>query len=201
MPTGYTSDVSTGEITTLKAYALRCARAFGATVQFRDDPLDLDLEAEIAELGSDDIRCHTRRLAEAKQDLKRIKNMPLGELKEEAEKENAEELLRYEETVREEAEELARYQAMIDKVEAWEAPTPDHYELKNFMLSQLRESIQFDCGSSRFPPTPMTPAEYYASKLEHATRQIHYHETALAKAIEQANTRRKWLTDLIESVT
>ena len=40
MPTGYTADIQDGKITTLREYALSCARAFGALIMMRDDPHD-----------------------------------------------------------------------------------------------------------------------------------------------------------------
>ena len=39
MPTGYTSGVATGEIKDFKTYALQCARAFGACIMLRDEPM------------------------------------------------------------------------------------------------------------------------------------------------------------------
>src|SRR5690348_5408929 len=38
MPTGYTAEVAEGKVTDFRTFALRCARAFGATIMQRDDP-------------------------------------------------------------------------------------------------------------------------------------------------------------------
>lgn len=43
MPTGYTASVADGTTTTLRAFALQCARAFGATVTMRDDPMSAEI--------------------------------------------------------------------------------------------------------------------------------------------------------------
>ena len=39
MPTGYTCHIEDGTVTTLRQYALTCARAFGACASMRDEPL------------------------------------------------------------------------------------------------------------------------------------------------------------------
>ena len=46
MTTGYTDAVGKGEITEFKDYALLCARAFGACVSMRDEPLDAEIPEE-----------------------------------------------------------------------------------------------------------------------------------------------------------
>jgi hypothetical protein len=63
MPTGYTEGVSKGEITDFKVYALRCARAFGACVMLRDEPVT----DEIPEFEPSDY--HQKRLKEAQTQL------------------------------------------------------------------------------------------------------------------------------------
>ena len=40
MPTGYTAIIEDDPNCTFEQYLMRCARAFGATVTMRDDPLD-----------------------------------------------------------------------------------------------------------------------------------------------------------------
>lgn len=40
MPSAYTAPVQDGKITEFKDFAILCARAFGACIDMRDDPLD-----------------------------------------------------------------------------------------------------------------------------------------------------------------
>jgi hypothetical protein len=40
MPTGYTSKIATGEMTSLRHFILTCARGMGALVHMRDEPSD-----------------------------------------------------------------------------------------------------------------------------------------------------------------
>ena len=43
MPSGYTEGVASGKVTEFKEYALLCARAFGACISLRDEPLSLEI--------------------------------------------------------------------------------------------------------------------------------------------------------------
>lgn len=46
MPTGYTEAVQSGEVTEFRDFALRCARAMGALIMMRDDPMDAPIPDE-----------------------------------------------------------------------------------------------------------------------------------------------------------
>lgn len=48
MPTGYTYPVCEGKITEFPDFALSCARAFGALISMREEPMDAPLPDEIA---------------------------------------------------------------------------------------------------------------------------------------------------------
>lgn len=40
MPTGYTAPIYEGKQITFPEFAMQCARAFGALIDMRDDPMD-----------------------------------------------------------------------------------------------------------------------------------------------------------------
>ncbi len=104
---------------------------------------------------------------------------------------------------RQTAIERARYEAMIAKVEAWTPPTPDHDGLKKFMLDQLRESVEWDCGGfggSGPAPTRQTEAEWKAEALAQARHQIEHYTAEHAKEIERVNGRNEWIRDLRASL-
>jgi hypothetical protein len=200
MPTGYTAPVEDGTITTFRDFTMLCTRAFGATIEMRDDPMDAKIVIE--KIGQDNIDHHTRSLAGAKAE----KDAVLLMSDEEAERRAA---LRYEQTrlnseqyVRESVEKVARYQAMIAKVEAWRIPTDDHMNFKKFMLDQLHESLRYVTPSDAYTSevVRMTGLEYRDAEFDCASDNVSYHEKALARAIENAERSRKWLTDLIDSV-
>lgn len=196
MPTGYTADVQDGTVTEFSEFAMQCARAFGALITMRDEPSDAPIPQEFAPSNY-----NAERLVEAQRDLARLEAMTESEQKAAADAANAAAFKSWDDRESTKAEQRARYEAMIQKVEAWEPPTADHNELKRFMLRQLRESIEFDCGPPYAPrPGLVNAKDWYAGALARANRDIAYHAEQQAEETERARKRTKWVSDLRASL-
>jgi len=196
MPTGYTADVQSGKVTTLTEYAMQCARAFGATIMMRDDPADKPIPARFEPQTA----YNDEGLAEAQKQLAELEALTDSECADRAEDDYQKSLVVYHERVARRAEQKARYEAMIAKVNAWEAPRT-HAEMKSFMLSQLRQSVDFDCnGEWDREPKREAPVAWRARKISDAAKNISYHAEARKKEIERTEDRNKWLDDLRASL-
>jgi hypothetical protein len=93
----------------------------------------------------------------------------------------------------------------FSKVKAWQPPTSEHVGLKAFMENQIKESINFDCGTSYYieelKNTRLQSAtEYKAKQLEYALKDLDYHKKQLTKEIERTESRNNWITKLYESL-
>lgn len=185
MPTGYTHDVGTGELTDFRAFALRCARAFGATVTQRDE--DINIPPRHREVDP----YYTAKVSEAEQELERYKAMSLDEAEAEMEAEHKQAIEHQRRTISERNAQRERYEQMAALAEAWEPPTEEHRELKDFMVNQLVESIDFDCNTSYIPkPPPRQPARDWLrdkvmmveSRLSNARSRLHEQEDNCAAA-------------------
>lgn len=181
MPTGYTARLNDGRPTTFPEFAMDCARAFGALIEMRDEapgaPIPERFEpspfyalmaeearARIAEIAYwDDAEAQRQALAACVAEGRRI-----------AER-NAESV-----AVR------GRYEAMLAQARAWRPPTPDHFELRKFMISQLEESIRFDCWTDTSEPHLLTAAAYRAQELayarDRAARAVVHQDEEIARA-------------------
>lgn len=194
MPTGYTSPIYEGKAITFEQFVWRCARAFGALVHMRDEPMD-----KLPPKESKRESYHEGRLAEATAELARLRTLSLKD----AGKEAAAEYARTVDEVRASNEKStamrARYSEMLGKVVEWQPPTPEHVGLKDFMVAQLREAREFDCHE-RPMPTRETPAEWLASALTDAERTVTYHTNELAKDRQRLEDRYGWLNALRKSV-
>jgi hypothetical protein len=93
--------------------------------------------------------------------------------------------------------ENGRYAAMREKVLAWNPPSDDHLEMKNFMLQQIEKS--FD-NYKNDPPTPMTGAEWLGEQVRHAQHNIEYQTKARADEIKRVEGRNRWVRLLRESL-
>lgn len=196
MPTGYTESVQDGTVTDFADFALQCARAFGACISMRDDPMDAPVPDEFT--ASD---YNGRALVEAQADLAKLAAMSPTDRQAAADLANAEAAKTWDDHEEEKARQNLRYEAMLEKVHQWAPPTDEHTGLKKFMIEQLTHSIDFDCGppySKR--PTPKTVDDWYSEALADAHRTVAYHAKTQAEEIERARKRTQWIRDLRASL-
>lgn len=132
MATGYTAGVADGTITNFRTFAMQCARAFGALIEMRDDPMDTPIPTELKPSSY-----HETALATANARLAELKAMAPDEITQKASADLAQDQAASETYRRARVEENARLRKMAAQVEAWSPPTPDHNGMKDFMLEQL----------------------------------------------------------------
>ena len=128
MPTGYTADIEKG--ISFKEYALRCARAFGACIEMRDDPNDKPIpeKFEVSDY-------HTKALAAAKRKLAEVTKMSIADCEKRAEKEYNQRTKEHNETISKKLALKKKYEDMLAEVRAWKIPSPEHTEFAKFMES------------------------------------------------------------------
>ncbi len=197
MPTGYTADVQDGKLTEFNDFALRCARAFGALITMRDDPMDAPLPDKIEPSTS----YHDKALAEATATLARLRDMTPAKAEKEAQKAHAKLMAAHEEYEAEKRLRRERYEAMLAKVREWTPPTKDHVGLKTFMKEQLAESIKFDCGPPSPAPKLQSGPDWLAAELARAERDLKYHTENRAEEVQRAEGRTEWVKQLRKSLT
>lgn len=194
MPTGYTASVADGKITTLHDFAMQCARGMGALIMMRDEPWD----APIPERFEPSTSYHDEKLVEYREELAKLDGMSDSECAAQQKAELDERLAAEARYDAEKAAQLARYEAMIAQVEAWKT---DAEGIRDFMLSQLRESIKFDCSSyERESPTVLTPGEWRAERRKKLAKDVGYHEQRRAEEVSRTADRNRWLAALRASL-
>lgn len=194
MPTGYTHDVQTGKVTDFRAFALRCAKAFGACIEMRDEPIGTPIPDEF-EPGTKHFDAQIVRAVKA---IDRISSMSDDDCEKEAFAVFQGKAADYEKQARGREEERLRYKRMLAKVSAWTPPTDDHEGLKSFMQEQLTESIDHDCGGKEYDryPDRETGKEWRLREFAAARRTVEHSTNGRDKEIERTNERNKWLKDL-----
>ena len=196
MPTGYTADVQRGKITDFPAFALLCARAFGATISMRDDGMDAPIPDEFQPSQH-----YAEWAREERARLDALLAMTPDEItaaRDEAEAKRAASLAEAEER---RAQELARYEAMLAAVKAWVPPTPEHVGLQAFMVEQLRESIRFDCGPVTYNSAPLPPpAEWHAIQIKNTAANLDRNLRSQREEEERVAGRNAWVRSLRQSL-
>lgn len=195
MATGYTHGVREGNVTTLRAFALCCARAVSANVMMKDD----DMDAPIREYEPPSY--YRAQLKEAREELQEVECMTIEQATQLSleEYEKACEVLMAITKSRE--EDRKRYAAMLDKVQAWTPPTVEHEGFKKFMIEQLAESISHDCTVYAYPPPKLkSPAEYRDEKLAMVKRSVKNYEEEWEREQQEARKSNEWNRALFDSL-
>ena len=194
MPTGYTLDLYDGKDITFEEFVLKCARAFGALIDMRDEPMDAPIPERFE--PSDH---HLEELEKAKRRLKEIRKWNEEKAEQEAERAYREALKEREEFIKKNKLIRKRYEDMLSKVQKWKPPTIEHASLKQFMIQQLLESIEFDCFVPEMPQR-LSGEEYREQQIKKALSDIEYHEKEYAEEVNRVYEKNKWLLSLRESL-
>lgn len=199
MPTGYTSSVGDGKVTNFIDFAKQCARAFGACIMQRDEGLSSDI---IIDEPSDH---NAKELQVAIKKYKDFKKKTSKELMTWVIKTKKEQINNYEDMINERKLIQQRYEAMLEKVKSWIPPTKDHINLKEFMIKQLKESIDFDCDLKYYYEQLeqikiKTNQEIIDEQIKDYEWSIEYHSKANKDELDRVKERNQWKKDLIKSL-
>lgn len=196
MPTGYTSIIEERDVS-FEEFVWRCARAFGALIDMRDD----SLEAAIPErLEPSDY--YQRSVREAERRVIQLERMNAAERSAEGARLKRESLAAHRDWLNRQQATNARYSTIEQKVETWQPPTTEHVRLKEFMLEQLRISkgdtsyIEQSIAAS----DSKTPGEFFADELSTARRRLKSAREHQQQELERVASRNEWLAQLRNSV-
>ena len=197
MPTGYTAGVVDGEVTSLRVFALTCARAFGALVEFRDDPTD----KIITEIPKPTY--HAEQLTAARAEFKTFTSQTKKQKLAWAQAAIAERQKGARAYAEKDKLENQRLDAMIDKVEAWPVPTRGHVEYKNFMLQQLRTSLNDlrYCTESVKNADAAVAEDVIREQVAQLKRNIAYHSDAAKQELARWKERVAWIKAITSTLT
>lgn len=196
MPTGYTAKVEDG--LSFYEYALNCSRAFGALIEMRDLPADAEIPDEFKPS-----EYHLEQLMQASLELKKYMAMRSSEAATAAKVLFETECRDRENVIRKRKELKRKYEVLLAQAKDYEAPTPDHVEYKNFMISQLEKSIEADCDLGyykRTEPVLKTGEEYRKLMVDMALNSIKRHSEGYQKEIENCARRTAWVKAMKKSL-
>lgn len=183
-----------GNGVSFRDFAMRCARAMGACVTMRDDPMD----APIRTFESSDY--HAKAAAEERERMRKLEAMT----EEDAERASLEDYQREVERIngynREKEENRWKYEAMLSEVMGWEPPTPDHVGMKEFMAKQIRDSIQWDCSPYEDRPRKIDGKTWLRQQKQQCSKSIVYHATEQEAEESRTKARNEWVAQLVASL-
>lgn len=196
MPTGYTAKlIEKGQ--TFPEFALTCARAFGACVELRDESLDTPLPDAFVPSPY-----HANALKKARATLTRLERMTKAERVAYGVKQQKHLLASYRRGAASQQKQNAVLAAMEQTVASWHPPTPDHYDIKAFMLQQIdvskSKSDFYENATKEI--AAITPFQYWADEVADAKRSITRHINEMKKEKERAERNTRWIQALRNSL-
>lgn len=197
MSTGYTAAIEKG--ISLRQFILSCARAMGACIMQRDDPSDeLPKKREPTDY-------HSKKIAEAEATLAEIKAMSDDAAYTKATEEYKRELESIESSIRGKNELKGKYESMLAQVRSWNPPSSEHRGLKDFMTSQITESISFDCGGSYYRDRAkelkrLSGPKWKDKEIKRALHDLDYHQREHNEELERCRSQNEWIEQLYKSL-
>lgn len=200
--TGYTQALVDNNLD-FPTFALTCARAFGVCNSLRDEPLDVLPPEKIEEHNY-----YREQLEKANEKLKLLNAMSKEEALEWSRNEIAHQITNLKKTKEKvlAKDEIGKCRAMVEKVEAWEPPTEDHFSLKNFMLQQLSESIRYASGSTSYYDEGIerlekaNPDKFFQEEIENVVKDLKRYDEEWEKETLRAQESNDWLKNLRDSL-
>lgn len=198
MPTGYTAILEDRDDVTFREFCLRCARAMGVCIMQRDDPGDKAMVLD--ERPSD---YHERALNSAREQFALYESMTPERVAVIQEGDLAEARKQADEAIAKKQALQQRYCVMLKKVAAWKPPTQDHQGLKDFMVQQLADSLDWDCDVTYWLNQRQGPVDcevWLEAKRDKAGKDCDYHAAELLKEVARVTDRNKWKRELVSSL-
>jgi hypothetical protein len=194
MSTSYTSIIENGA--TFQQYALRCARAFGILLHMKDESIDAEIPDEI-KLST--VAYHENELKENIEEKNKLLSITESDKIDNVLKHNNDMLCKYRKQKKRISDLMKKYNDMLNQCKKYEPPTKDHIEFKNFMISQIVESIEFDCYPTT-KPKEFTSEEYYNLQLKEVNWNIEYHTRKLIEEKKRMVDGNIWIQSLKKSL-
>jgi hypothetical protein len=198
MPTGYTANIE--KDITFKEYALDCARAFGACIDLRDEPLSTPIPEKFEESNY-----YKERVESAIKERDEFSLMSKKDRRKLFEREVVDSIKDARRVILERKRKLVKYEAMLFKVKKFVPPTEEHVEYKNFMISQIESSIDFDCDVKYYEKaireqSALTFNEWEKDREEQLRDSVIYHNKHLSEEKARIQGRNKWISDMRKAV-
>lgn len=136
MPTGYTSYIKDGKITSGKEFLKLCTRAFGIAVDLKDESLDVPTPNHF-----EPHPYYEKAYKDSLVSREKAYSMTLEEVKEDIISKYNDNKGRAAKILEEYKDEDKKYLKVREEVEKWIPPTPEHENLKKFCLEQIDMSL------------------------------------------------------------
>jgi hypothetical protein len=182
---------------TFEEFILTCAKAFGACIEMRDDPLDTPIPDKFK--GDSYYEKEMERSAVELKKLESMSESARVKLGTERRQKNLDSI---EDRLKEIDVQNARVTNMVVLVNKWEPPSHDHVELKVFMLEQLKLSFNDPVywRNMKKLVSSKSPVQYYMDEVNTTKEHIEYASKNHMEDLERLKERNLWIKQLRDSI-
>lgn len=202
MASGYTQEVLSGNVNTLKEFAAVCAKGFGATSHQQKEALNTPLRDMV------ESKEHKKSIRALKATLKKFNAITDEEL-------IADELKALKETKKHYLEKIVimkeakkKCSALLLEVQLWTPPTENHIVVKEMMEEHLKSTIEFDCDLDPVNQLiedienkmgSIDPEAIRKKQVEAIEQQIDFHEQSHKVDVDHVKQSNEWILELMGS--
>lgn len=209
MPTGLNAPLVDGEDTSLRGMLVRCAYQYGALVQYRDSNIDRnELPEKARPMDQEREPYQVKALRQYKAEKESFTAKTREQQQQEMDAFYQGQVRQWWETKNEHDEIFERVKKVRDEALAWEPPTEDHVNYKEFVISQIDSAIEHDCRYAQFNgpeddphgPRQQRLDDWIDDKLDFLDRIIEMYEKDSGEAEERVEEAQDWLDNLREAL-
>ena len=196
MPTGYTAKIADG--ISFNDFIMDCARAFGACISMRDEPNDKPIPEKF-----EASKWYKEKYEATQKELESLSKLSIETASTIANEDYEKAVASRQEGITKNDRLKERYYAMLGCAKQWQPPTPDHIELKSFMIKQIEDSVKFDCDNSyhlKNQPVLLSGEKWIEKRRAKLLKDLDYYFDENQKEIERNNGRNAWVKALRESL-
>lgn len=200
MASGYTSEILNGKVNTLKQFAQVLAKGFGATSHQKEEALNTPIKK--AKVGT----YHNKAIRELKSNLKEFNLITDKELIADEKRALKASKKHYKEKIVIMKKAKSKCSKLLLEAQLWEIPTDNHKVVKDMMIEELKNVIEFDCDIEPvnqlikdIDSREIDPLEIREKQVASFKQQIEFHEESHKVDKDHVEQSNKWVSELMES--
>ena len=203
MPTGYTAWIEDGRITTGKDFLKLCTRAFGIAIELKDEPLSVPT---LTKFEPDTY--YKKRLEDEIANYEKLNAMSFEDTKAEILRAYADRINMYKTMLENSLKRNKQYAKVRAEVEAWNPPTEEHRELKEFALKQIDMCVdtqeQIDkyreYANEQLDDSDNAVAKYLCEQMEFHTKSLKRAKESWEAELKRTKDKNEWMEQFLKSL-
>jgi len=202
MANGNTTQILNGNVTTLKEYASVLAKGFGAMSHQQNEPLNTPIREAVVNEE------HNKEKRALKRSLKKFNAITDEELIADEKKALVASKAHYKEKIVTMKAAKKKCSALLLEAQLWEIPTENHQVVKDLMIKELKDVIDFDCDLEPVNQLikdidnrmdNIDPADIRKKQVEAFEKQIDFREQSHNVDKDHVEQSNIWVSELISS--